>query len=299
MIAFWILATVLVASAVWTIAASKPVYSVVALLAELCGARRALRDALGRVPGGHTDHRLLRRDPGAVRFRHRAAEQRRDAVCDRSESPAENLAAGAAFVGSGRASAFLIFALSKAATIAPRPTGPVGAANVFGSVADFGTALFTVQLLPFEVTALILMVAVIGVITLGGEQMRDGGAARARGEGRALDARGDPARGQGMMAAPLANYVALAAVMFFIGVIGVIVRRNPLVMLMSIELMFNAANLLFIAFARAWLQNAGQVFAFLVITVAAAEAAIGLAIVVTTFRPEKYVDVDDVRALHG
>jgi NADH-quinone oxidoreductase subunit K len=102
-----------------------------------------------------------------------------------------------------------------------------------------------------------------------------------------------------MMTVPLGHYVALAAVMFFIGVIGVIVRRNPLVMLMSIELMFNAANLLFIAFARAWVQNSGQIFAFLVITVAAAEAAIGLAIIVTTFRPEKYVDVDDVRALHG
>jgi NADH-quinone oxidoreductase subunit K len=101
------------------------------------------------------------------------------------------------------------------------------------------------------------------------------------------------------MGAPLVNYIALAAVIFFIGVAGVIVRRNPLVMLMSIELMFNAANLLFIAFARAWLQNSGQIFAFLVITVAAAEAAIGLAIIVTTFRPEKYVDVDDVRALHG
>ncbi len=101
------------------------------------------------------------------------------------------------------------------------------------------------------------------------------------------------------MAVPLMNYVALAAVMFFIGVVGVIVRRNPLVMLMSIELMFNAANLLFIAFARAWLQNVGHIFAFLVITVAAAEAAIGLAIIVTTFRPEKYVDVDDVRALRG
>jgi NADH-quinone oxidoreductase subunit K len=102
-----------------------------------------------------------------------------------------------------------------------------------------------------------------------------------------------------MMAVPVGNYVGLAAVMFFIGVIGVIVRRNPLVMLMSIELMFNAANLLFIAFARAWLQNSGQIFAFLVITVAAAEAAIGLAIIVTTFRPQKFVDVDDVRALHG
>jgi len=102
-----------------------------------------------------------------------------------------------------------------------------------------------------------------------------------------------------MMAAPIGHYLALAAVLFFIGVLGVIVRRNPLIMLMSIELMFNAANLLFIAFARLWLHNAGQIFAFLVITVAAAEAAIGLAIVVATFRPEKYVDVDEVSALHG
>lgn len=101
------------------------------------------------------------------------------------------------------------------------------------------------------------------------------------------------------MAVSIDHYVALAAVLFFIGVIGVIVRRNPLIVLMSIELMFNAANLLFIAFARAWVQNVGHIFAFLVITVAAAEAAIGLAIIVTTFRPERYVDVDDVRALHG
>jgi NADH-quinone oxidoreductase subunit K len=102
-----------------------------------------------------------------------------------------------------------------------------------------------------------------------------------------------------MMPAPLGHYIGLASVLFFLGVTGVIVRRNPLVMLMSIELMFNAANLLFIAFARVWLANTGQIFAFLVITVAAAEAAIGLAIIVTTFRPEKYVDVDDVRTLRG
>jgi NADH-quinone oxidoreductase subunit K len=101
------------------------------------------------------------------------------------------------------------------------------------------------------------------------------------------------------MPVPIADYVSLASVLFFIGVVGVLVRRNPLVMLMSIELMFNAANLLFIGFARAWLANAGHVFAFLVITVAAAEAAIGLAIVVTVFRTSKNVDVDEVRALRG
>ncbi len=101
------------------------------------------------------------------------------------------------------------------------------------------------------------------------------------------------------MVVTVSNYVALSAVLFFIGVAGVLLRRNPLVMLMSIELMFNAANLLFLAFARAWVANAGQIFAFLVITVAAAEAAIALAIVVTVFRGQKNVDVDQIRLLKG
>jgi NADH-quinone oxidoreductase subunit K len=101
------------------------------------------------------------------------------------------------------------------------------------------------------------------------------------------------------MIVPLSNYIALSAVIFFIGVAGVLIRRNPLIMLMSIELMFNAANLLFVAFARAWWHNAGHIFVFLVITVAAAEAAIGLAIVVTVFRAAKHVDVDDVALMKG
>jgi len=101
------------------------------------------------------------------------------------------------------------------------------------------------------------------------------------------------------MAVPLTNYIALASVIFFTGVAGVLIRRNPLIMLMSIELMFNAANLLFVAFARAWVHNAGHIFVFLVITVAAAEAAIGLAIVVTVFRSSKNVDVDDVALMKG
>jgi len=69
--------------------------------------------------------------------------------------------------------AFLVFAVARAPLPLPPVTGPVGAPGVFGSIADFGRALFTIQLLPFEVTALILMVAVIGVITLGGEQISE------------------------------------------------------------------------------------------------------------------------------
>jgi NADH-quinone oxidoreductase subunit K len=68
---------------------------------------------------------------------------------------------------------------------------------------------------------------------------------------------------------------------------------------MAIELMWNAANIVLIAFARAWLNNVGHVFAFLVITVAAAEAAIGLAIVVVAFRRAKFVDVDEAAGMRG
>jgi NADH-quinone oxidoreductase subunit K len=102
-----------------------------------------------------------------------------------------------------------------------------------------------------------------------------------------------------VFAVPMADYIGLSAVLFFLGVLGVIVRRNPLIMLMSIELMFNAANLALITFAKAWVNAAGHVFAFLVITVAAAEAAIGLAIVVVVFRRSAHVDVDEIATLRG
>jgi NADH-quinone oxidoreductase subunit K len=101
------------------------------------------------------------------------------------------------------------------------------------------------------------------------------------------------------MVVDVSNYIALSAVMFFIGVAGVVLRRNPLIALMAIELMLNAANLALVAFARAWVNNAGHIFVFLVVTVAAAEAAIALAIVVAVFRRAKNVDVDEVARLHG
>ena len=104
---------------------------------------------------------------------------------------------------------------------------------------------------------------------------------------------------ESLLPVALFNYISLSFVIFLIGVAGVVLRRNPLVMLMSIELMWNAANLLFLAFARAWLNNAGHIFAFLVITVAAAEAAIGLAIVVVVFRARENVDVVEVAIMKG
>ena len=98
---------------------------------------------------------------------------------------------------------------------------------------------------------------------------------------------------------PIGDYLVLSAVLFVIGGVGVLSRRNPLQMFMAVELMWNAVNLTFVAFARQYLDMAGHIFVFLVITVAAAEVAIGLAIIVMVFRKREHVDVDDLSLMKG
>ena len=98
---------------------------------------------------------------------------------------------------------------------------------------------------------------------------------------------------------PLSFSLILSAVLFTIGVAGVLVRRNALVIFMSIELMLNAANLAFVAFARQMQSVDGQILVFFVMTVAAAEVAIGLAIIVNLFRLRETVFVDEVNLLKG
>jgi len=98
---------------------------------------------------------------------------------------------------------------------------------------------------------------------------------------------------------PLSWYLTLSAMLFVIGVVGVLVRRNALVIFMSIELMLNAANLAFVAFARELHSLDGQIFVFFVMTVAAAEVAIGLAIIVNVYRLKETVYVDEVNLLKG
>jgi NADH-quinone oxidoreductase subunit K len=93
--------------------------------------------------------------------------------------------------------------------------------------------------------------------------------------------------------------LVLSAVLFLIGVAGVLVRRNALVIFMSIELMLNAANLVFVAFSRHLNSLDGQIFVFFVMTVAAAEVAVGLAIIVNLFRLRESVFVDEVNLLKG
>jgi NADH-quinone oxidoreductase subunit K len=91
----------------------------------------------------------------------------------------------------------------------------------------------------------------------------------------------------------------LSAILFATGTVGVFLRKNALTIFMSIELMLNAVNLSFVAFARQLNQVDGQVFVFFVMTVAAAEVAVGLAIIIDIFRNRHSVDVDDVSALRG
>ena len=91
----------------------------------------------------------------------------------------------------------------------------------------------------------------------------------------------------------------LSAIVFSIGGIGVLIRRNPLIMFMSIELMLNAVNLAFATFARQLNNPEGQIFVFLVMTVAAAEAVVGLAIIISIFRSRRSVDVDELDVMRG
>ena len=94
-------------------------------------------------------------------------------------------------------------------------------------------------------------------------------------------------------------FLLLSAVLFGLGAAGVLIRRNPLVILISIELMLNAANLALVAFARQLQNMEGQLFALMSMTVAAAEAVVGLAILVDIFRVRDAEDIDDLSELKG
>jgi NADH-quinone oxidoreductase subunit K len=98
---------------------------------------------------------------------------------------------------------------------------------------------------------------------------------------------------------PLAYYVILSIIMFVIGISGVLLRRNALVIFMSLELMFNSANLLFVTFASYYQMLQGQIAVFFVMTVAAAEVAVGLALIVAIFRTRHSIDLDQVSNLKG
>jgi len=98
---------------------------------------------------------------------------------------------------------------------------------------------------------------------------------------------------------PVAFPIALAVILFCMGIVGVILRKNAIIIFMSLELMFNAANLLFITFANQFQQVDGQIFVIFVMVIAAAEVAVGLAMIVAIFRGKHSVDIDQLTRLKG
>ena len=142
-------------------------------------------------------------------------------------------------------------------------------ANVVNPVSS---PLFHEYLLPFEVTSVVLLVAVIGAVVLA-----------KRGTERLM----------------IAEALFFSAVLFTIGVVGVLTRRNAIIIFMCVELMLNAVNLSFIALSRLHGSANGQVFVLFVMTIAAAEAAVGLAIIISIFRHHKSVDLRNINLLKG
>lgn len=98
---------------------------------------------------------------------------------------------------------------------------------------------------------------------------------------------------------PIQYYLGLSIILFVLGVLGVLIRRNAIIIFMSIELMLNAANLAFVAFARLYETLSGQIFVFFVMAVAAAEVAVGLALIVAIFQTKQNIDVDQMNSLKG
>jgi NADH-quinone oxidoreductase subunit K len=100
-----------------------------------------------------------------------------------------------------------------------------------------------------------------------------------------------------MFGVPTSYYLALSAILFTIGVIGVLIKRNPIVIFMCVELMLNAANLTFIALGRHFGQINGQMYVIFALAVAAAEVSVGLGIIVAIFRTKETIDIDEVNLL--
>ena len=154
-------------------------------------------------------------------------------------------------------------------------------------------SVFTTFLWPFELTAVLLVIAVIGGVVLARRSHlpADEELARARGAGIVTAA---------AITVTPAYYLTFAAILFTIGAVGLLVRRNVLVMFMCVELMLNAVNVTFVAFSRALNDISGQAIVFFVLVVAAAEVAVGLAIIVAIFRRRRNgATADDIDLLQG
>ena len=150
----------------------------------------------------------------------------------------------------------------------------------FGSPGEIGRLFLTDHLLAFEITSVVLLVAAVGGVILGSHSR---------------DARG----GRAMLGPDIAGYLIVAAFLFATGALGVLIRRSPLIVLLSLEIMLNGANLALIAFSRHFANGDGQIFALAVMAVAASEVVVGLGLIVAMARKKLALDVDKLSTLRG
>ena len=173
----------------------------------------------------------------------------------------------------------------------------------YSNTQELGHLLYTQYLYPFEIAAVILLVAIVAAITLTmrdrpGQKVQDIGkqvAVRAKDRVRIVKM---DAEAEAMI--PLSHVLLLSGILFSLAVAGIFInRKNVLLLLMCIELMLLSVNFNFIAFSHYLGDLAGQVFVFFILTVAAAESAIGLAILVVLFRERRSINVEDLDAMRG
>ena len=183
---------------------------------------------------------------------------------------------------------------------------PEAAPADYSNTEELGKLLYTQYVYPFEIAAVILLVAIVAAIALtmrrrtGTRTQRPSAQIAVRREDRVRIVK-MPAEKKGVRRmVSLSDYLILGAVMFCISIAGIFLnRKNVIILLMSIELMLLSVNINFIAFSHYLQDLAGQVFVFFILTVAAAEAAIGLAILVVLFRNRSTINVGDLKTMKG
>ena len=199
---------------------------------------------------------------------------------------------------------FVKFATSVAVGMPPVAPGE-SPRTTFGTVAAVGDVLFRDFLYPFEAISILLLVAIVGGVVISRSHQKEVAAnvgppttASRSTSCPATTTRARPRnrrrKGTTRSAMPTIYYLILSFVLFLIGTTGVLLRRNALIVLMGIELQLNGGNLALIAFSRQLGDLKGHVFAFLIIALAAAEAAVGLAILVGLFRGRQTVNLDEI-----
>ena len=237
-------------------------------------ARCALPARVGRVRRRSADPRLRRRRDGDVPVRDRLPRRPGRRALGRAAA----LAAARRRRRRGRAARR--GARGAADKASGRLSDEAEVENSFGSPAEIGQLFLTDHLLAFEITSIVLLVAAIGGVVLG----------------MSPSARGDA----GLMLGPgVPWYLAVSGVLFAIGAIGVLLRRSPLIVLLSLEIMLNASNLALVGFSRLFGTVDGQVFAIAVMAVAAAEVCVGLGLIVAFARRKLALDVDTLTELRG